>query len=78
MEMDEAREGIREFQEFANLIPNGRLNRRTLMAMNKQRCGNRDLRVDESDELYYDSQENSARHHPDVLVRRKRYDLQGW
>ncbi len=77
VDVDETRQGIREFQGITNLIPNGRLNRRTILAMNKKRCGNRDARVDESDEID-DSQAISANLHPSVLIRRKRYDLQGW
>lgn len=77
MDVDETRQGIREFQEITNLIPNGRLNRRTILAMNKKRCGNRDARVDESDEID-DSLASSVNLHPGVLIRRKRYDLQGW
>ncbi|ODM96441.1 Matrix metalloproteinase-19 [Orchesella cincta] len=76
VDAEETKEGVREFQENANLIPNGRLNRRTIAAMNMPRCGNRDERIYESDEIDA-SQKPQTRSNPHALVRRKRFDLQG-
>jgi hypothetical protein len=72
VDIDEAREAVREFQDFTNLNPNGKLNRRTLNEMNKPRCGNRDLRVETGDEVGIEWSGRDARRR-----RRKRYDSPG-
>lgn len=65
IELEDAREAVREFQDFAHLNPNGRLNSRTLRTMNKPRCGNRDLRIFEGDEIDLDAGARSRRKRDD-------------
>lgn len=63
--LNEARQAVKEFQDFANLPTNGKLNSVTLREMNKPRCGNRDARVAEGDEYL-------GRNSDDFSKRRRR------
>jgi len=42
---------VKEFQRVAHVKANGKLTPRTVNEMNKPRCGNRDLRIEDGDEL---------------------------
>ncbi|CAG7816604.1 unnamed protein product [Allacma fusca] len=48
---EDFKNALKDFQEDSNLTPNGILNAKTLRLMNTPRCGNRDEKIEEGDEV---------------------------